>query len=104
MRSRGYRVKVEATCCPEVRMSSWQGVGLVPTRFTLSARLSSHHRQVRESSRSGRVLGFCMLHVAASKDGCSLFWALGRNGAPLALRWQPGLGPWKVGAVMGGNF
>ena len=53
--------------------------------------------QVQDTSRGNQVLGFAMLHMAASKDGCTLFWTLGRRAAPLAIRWQPGLGPWKVG-------
>ena len=47
-------------------------------------------------ARGGKVLGFALLHAAATKDGCTLFWALGKGNAPLALRWQQGLGPWRV--------
>ncbi|GAX84227.1 hypothetical protein CEUSTIGMA_g11650.t1 [Chlamydomonas eustigma] len=52
--------------------------------------------EVQDLSRRGHVLGFAMIHVAATKDGHTLFWALGKGGEPLALRWQPGLGPWRV--------
>ncbi|KAG1680787.1 hypothetical protein FOA52_008120 [Chlamydomonas sp. UWO 241] len=53
-------------------------------------------REVGGSSSTPRLLGFAVLHVAASKEGSTLFWAVGRNNAPVALRWQQGLGPWRV--------
>lgn len=56
--------------------------------------------QVRDAARAlgDRLLGRVMLHVAAARDGTTLMWAVGHDGGPVALRWQPAMGPWRVRA------
>ncbi|PNH01649.1 hypothetical protein TSOC_012445, partial [Tetrabaena socialis] len=46
----------------------------------------------------GSVLGGVSVHVAAAKDGTTLFWAAREGGAPVAVRWRrvPSDGPWRV--------
>ncbi|KXZ44635.1 hypothetical protein GPECTOR_64g129 [Gonium pectorale] len=44
----------------------------------------------------GGVLGAVYVHVAAAKDGSSLFWAAREGGEPVAVRWRPSDGPWRV--------
>ncbi|GIL93084.1 hypothetical protein Vretifemale_20508 [Volvox reticuliferus] len=42
------------------------------------------------------LLGSVRLHVAAARDGSTLFWAAGLGGEPVAVRWRPSDGPWRV--------
>jgi hypothetical protein len=51
---------------------------------------------VRDASRKRTLLGRALVHAMATKDGCTLMWALGPGNTPLALRWQPAMGPWRV--------
>jgi hypothetical protein len=54
--------------------------------------------QVRDASRGGgnNVLARAVVHLMAAKDGSTMLWALGKHDEPLALRWQPAMGPWRV--------
>lgn len=52
--------------------------------------------QVRDATRSSNVLGRARVHVMATKDGSTLMWAIGKDREPVALRWQPAMGPWRV--------
>jgi hypothetical protein len=48
------------------------------------------------------VLGSTLLWVAASMDGCTLFWGHQRNGEALARRWGPSDRPWRVALPLEG--
>lgn len=52
--------------------------------------------QVRDARRGGQVLGFVMLHVAAAKDGSTLFWTYEAGYQPVACRLGPTQPPWQV--------
>ena len=59
---------------------------------------------VLDCSKDSRpILGSCLVHTAATKDGKTLFWAVGKDGDPLALRWQPSLGPWRLTLPLEGS-
>lgn len=51
--------------------------------------------QVRQSG-VGVIVGRVLVHVMAARDGSTLFWAVGQDKEPLAMRWQPAMGPWRV--------
>lgn len=58
--------------------------------------------QVRDSSRSGQLLGSALLHVAAAKDGTTLFWAVDASGRPLGARWGAADPPWRLSLPLEG--
>ncbi len=78
------------------------GAGLTSEAPSPPAR-SPTRPQVRDASRSRLVLGRALIHLMATKDGCTLMWALGPYREPLALRWQPAMGPWRV-RLLGSNL
>lgn len=45
---------------------------------------------------AAQVIGSALLHVAAAKDGTTLFWACNSAGQPLACRWGNGDQPWRL--------
>lgn len=55
------------------------------------------------SKDSRPILGSCLIHTAATKDGKTLFWAAGKDDEPMALRWQPSLGPWRLTLPLEGS-
>ena len=84
-------------CCPPAHhVMAPEGVGPSSPSSLCECPHPAPSPQVQDMARGGKVLGLALLHAAATKDGGTLFWALGKGNAPLALRWQQGLGPWRV--------
>jgi len=49
-----------------------------------------------EELSSGMLIGTAVVSAAALDDGCTGFWAAGRDGGPLAKRWTNRSAPWRV--------
>jgi len=49
-----------------------------------------------DEASSGKRVGSAVISAAALEDGRTAFWATGRDGRPLAKRWDPSDRPWTV--------
>uniref|UniRef100_A0A7S1T598 C2 domain-containing protein n=1 Tax=Tetraselmis chuii TaxID=63592 RepID=A0A7S1T598_9CHLO len=49
-----------------------------------------------EELSSKTLIGTAVVNAAALDDGCTAFWAAGRDGGPLARRWTPRQAAWRV--------